>query len=139
MAKVRITTPQQQDWQLSGERARDPAASRLMADGGPASAYKIREPGSESAPQLVELRYHAYEVIELHCHDQDEILYILEGAMQVGGRTLGPGATLSIAGGVFYTFEAGPEGLHLLNFRPRIDTSFHLPDAATRGDAAVTA
>ena len=38
-----------------------------IGDGGPASAYKIRDPGSESTPQLVELRYHPREVIELHC------------------------------------------------------------------------
>ncbi len=128
MAKVRISTPEQKPWQVAPGRPDNPLAQAILADGAPASAYKIRDPGAESEPQLVELRYHPGEVIELHCHDESEILYILSGTMEVGARKLGAGTTLSIAGGVFYGFTAGPEGLHILNFRAHPDNSFHLPD-----------
>jgi hypothetical protein len=127
MAKVRITTPDKMPWQTSGLR-KTPEQLALLPDGGPASGYKLRAPGSPEDPQLVELRYHPGEVIELHSHDEAEILYILGGSMQINNRTLGPGATLFIGGGVFYGFTAGPEGLHFLNFRGRSDNSFHLPD-----------
>lgn len=127
MAKVRITAPEKQPWQVSGLRPRTEAAKAIMPDGGPASGYKIREPGTECAPQLVELRMHPHEEVELHCHDQDEIMYILSGEMQIGARKVGPGTTIYIGGGVFYAFKAGPEGLHFLNFRSHIDNSFHLP------------
>ena len=47
--------------------------------------------------------------------------------MRINNRTVGPGACLTIPGGVFYGFHAGPEGLRILNFRPRNDTTFNLP------------
>jgi hypothetical protein len=127
MAKVRINTSDQRPWQQSDMREKSELASVILADGGPASAYKIREPGSEADPQLVELRFHPGEVVELHCHDESEIMYILSGTMLLGNRTIGPGTTISIEGGVFYGFTAGPEGVHFLNFRSHIDNSFHLP------------
>lgn len=139
MAKVRITTPEKVPWQVAEGRAKSGPAHAAMPDGGPASAYKIREAGSKCDPQLVELRFHPGEVVELHCHDESEIMYILAGSMKFGSRTLGPGATISIKGGVFYGFTAGPEGVHFLNFRSHIDTSFHLPDRKQYYDTAVSA
>lgn len=138
MAKVRITTPDQQPWQVSGLRNESEAAKAIMSDGGPASAYKIREAGAETVPQLVELRMHPHEEVELHCHDEDEIMYILSGEMRIGSRTVGPGATIYIAGGVFYGFTAGAEGVHFLNFRAHIDNSFHLPGKRQIVDTAVS-
>ena len=137
MAKVRITTPDQRPWQQSGERVVSDLSNVVMADGGPASAHKIREPGSESDPQLVELRFHAGEVVELHCHDEAEIMYILSGAMELGNRTVGPGGCIYVDGGVFYSFTAGPEGVHFLNFRSHIDNSFHLPNRRKIVDTTV--
>ncbi|MEJ5975084.1 cupin domain-containing protein [Novosphingobium sp. PS1R-30] len=138
MAKVRITTPEQKPWQISPVRAEHAEARALLPDGGPASAYKIREPGSETTPQLVELRMHPHEEVALHSHDEDEIIYVLSGEMKVGTRTIGAGASLYIAGGVFYGFTAGPEGVHFLNFRARDDRSFHLPGKRQIIDTGVT-
>ncbi len=137
MAKVRITTADQQLWQRSPGRAGSELSDLAMPDGGPASAYKIREPGSASDPQLVELRFHPGEVVELHSHDEAEIMYVLSGAMVLGNRTVGPGACIYIDGGVFYGFTAGPEGVHFLNFRAHIDNSFHLPGKRQFIDTAV--
>lgn len=127
MAKVRITTPEQVPWQTSPARDGSEAARTIMDDGGPASAYKIREPGTDTDPQLVELRFHPDEEVELHCHDEPEIMYVLTGSMKLGSRTIGPGACVYIDGGVFYGFKAGPQGVHFLNFRSHLDNSFHLP------------
>ena len=128
MAKVRISTPDQRPWQQSNERVHSPLSDVVMEDGGPASAYKIREPGTDTDPQLVELRFHPGEVIELHCHDEPEIMYVLSGSMQFGSRMVGPGTCIYVDGGVFYGFTAGPEGVHFLNFRSHLDNSFHTPD-----------
>ena len=127
MAKVRIRTGEELEWKTSGIRADNEAARAILEDGGPASAYRIREPGTDMDPQLVELRFHAGEVVELHCHDEPEIMYILKGSMKLGSRTVGPGASITIAGGTFYGFTAGPQGVHFLNFRSHLDNSFHLP------------
>ena len=54
MAKVRITLPEQRPWQQSDLREPSAAAMAQMPDGGPASGYKLREPGSAETPQLVE-------------------------------------------------------------------------------------
>jgi quercetin dioxygenase-like cupin family protein len=127
MAKVRLTTADQQDWIVSGERKLDDAERSKLKQGELTSSYRIREPGDASSPQLVELRYEPGAEIQTHCHDEDEIIYVLSGAMVIGARTVGPGACLTVPGGVFYGFQAGPEGLAILNFRARPDGSFHLP------------
>lgn len=127
MAKVRLTTQDQQDWIVSGERDLDEAERAKLRQGELTSAYRMREPGGPDFPQLVELRYEPDAEIRLHSHDEDEIIYVLDGQMRVGSRTVGPGACLTVPGGVFYGFHAGPEGLRILNFRPREDTSFNLP------------
>ncbi|MDG2002763.1 MAG: hypothetical protein P8J20_05465 [Novosphingobium sp.] len=127
MAKVSIRTGDQLPWLVSGIRAENEAAKAILEDGGAASAYKIREPGTESDPQLVELRFHPHEEVELHSHDETEIMYILKGSMKLGEREVGPGTSITIEGGVFYGFTAGAEGVHFLNFRSHIDNSFHLP------------
>jgi quercetin dioxygenase-like cupin family protein len=138
MTKVRITTPEQKPWQVSGERVETELSRVIQDDGGAWSAYKIREPGTETELQLVELRFHPGEVTELHCHDEDELIYILSGSMIVNNRTLGPGTTMYIGGNVFYGFTAGPEGLHFLNFRGHIDNSFHLPGRRKIVDTSVS-
>lgn len=127
MARVRLTTEDQQDWIVSGERQLNEEDRAKLRQGELQSAYRIREPGSGEHPQLVELHYEPESEIRLHAHDEDEIIYVLDGAMRINNRTVGPGACLTIPGGTFYGFHAGPEGLRILNFRPREDTSFHLP------------
>jgi quercetin dioxygenase-like cupin family protein len=127
MAKVRLTTEEQQPWIVSGERSIGEEERGKLRQGELTSEFRIREPGGEDNPQLVELRYQPNSEIRLHSHDQDEIIYVLDGAMRINNRTIGPGACLTIPGGVFYGFHAGPEGLRILNFRPRIDGTFNLP------------
>ncbi len=130
MARVRLTTEDQQSWTVSGERDLDEGERAKLRQGELTSAYRMREPGDASSPQLVELRYEPDAEIRVHSHDEDEIIYVLSGEMRINNRKFGPGATLTVPGGVFYGFHAGPEGLRILNFRPRIDTSFNLPPGA---------
>jgi hypothetical protein len=53
-----------------------------------------------------------------HYHTDDEIIFILSGAMIVGSRELGPGTALAIDSNTIYSFKTGPEGLEFINFRP---------------------
>jgi quercetin dioxygenase-like cupin family protein len=57
-------------------------------------------------------------VIEPHAHTDDEIIYLLRGAIHLGARVLGPGDALHVAGNTLYGFKVGPEGCEFLNFRP---------------------
>src|SRR5579864_4131422 len=86
MAKVRLTTGDQQDWIVSGERQLDDAERGKLGQGELTSSYRVREPGDASSPQLVELRYEPGAVIQPHCHDEDEIIYVRSGAMVIGAR-----------------------------------------------------
>jgi mannose-6-phosphate isomerase-like protein (cupin superfamily) len=128
MARVKLTLPEQCPWLTMSNAPPTDETRAKLAEGELSSEFKLREAGSELTPQLVELRYPPNAEIRLHAHDEDEIMYVLEGAMRINSRTVGPGACLYIAGHTFYGFHAGPEGLHLLNFRPRKDASFHLPE-----------
>ncbi|MGE3690784.1 MAG: cupin domain-containing protein [Novosphingobium sp.] len=127
MNRVRVTTQDRQEWIVSGERDLGAAERAKLRQGELTSAYRMREPGGDKSPQLVELRYEADAEIRIHSHDEDEIIYVLSGEMRIGNRKLGPGATLTVPGGVFYGFRAGPKGLTILNFRPCADASFNLP------------
>lgn len=127
MGKVRLTTGDQQEWIISGERQLEDEDRGKLKQGELTSSYRIREPGDAVSPQLVELTYQPGAEIQTHCHDEDEIIYVLSGAMVIGARTVGPGACLTVPGKTLYGFHAGPEGLHVLNFRARPDSSFHLP------------
>lgn len=129
MAKVRLTTDDQQDWIVSGERQLDDEERGKLRQGELTSRYRVREPGGAESPQLVELTYEPGAEIQTHCHDEDEIIYVLSGAMVIGARTVGAGACLTVPGGTFYGFRAGPQGLKILNFRSRPDSTFHLPPA----------
>jgi len=127
VARVRLTTEDQQDWIVSGESDHDEEMRAKLRQGELTSAYRMREPGGTDFPQLVELRYEPDAEIRLHSHDEAEIIYVAEGEMRINNRVVGPGACLTIPGGVFYGFHAGPNGLRILNFRPRQDSTFNLP------------
>jgi hypothetical protein len=56
--------------------------------------------------------------IGTHRHTEDELIFVTEGEMRLGRRTLGPGAALAIDKDTQYGFETGPAGLTFLNYRP---------------------
>lgn len=83
------------------------------------------EEGTDNSPQLFRVRHDPGVVTDIHAHDEDEIIYVMEGEMIVGNRVLKPGSSVYVAGNTLYGFKAGPNGLTFLNFRPRVDRTFH--------------
>ncbi|MDE2405671.1 MAG: hypothetical protein KGM17_13470 [Sphingomonadales bacterium] len=53
----------------------------------------------------------------VHCHSEDEIIFVIDGEIRLGNRISGPGTALFIAAGTMYAFLPGPAGLHFINFR----------------------
>ena len=53
----------------------------------------------------------------IHCHSEDEIIFITAGGMRLGNRPAGPGTALCIAADTLYSFLPGPSGLSFINFR----------------------
>lgn len=124
MAVVRIREDAELPWinpqvYLSEEKRQKLSSGELTVQA------RIREMGSADSPQLVEFLYEPDAEIQVHAHDEDEIMFVRAGEMHVGNRVLQPGASIYIAGGTLYGFKAGPNGLQILNFRPRQDITFY--------------
>jgi len=132
MARVRIRTEEQLDWQQSREGDEGDYDREKLRESELTTQFRVREMGSDASPQLIELLYQPHAEIQLHAHDEDEIIFVLRGEMRVGQRTFPPGTSIFVAGGTFYSFRAGAEGLQILNFRPRKDMTFHIPADRSR-------
>lgn len=57
-----------------------------------------------------------------HSHSEDEILYMLDGDIQVGPTTLGPDTGVCIPGNQVYGFRSGDRGFRFLNYRRDVST-----------------
>lgn len=53
----------------------------------------------------------------LHSHSEDEVIFIIGGAMRLGAQLHGPGSAVAIHAETKYQFDVGPEGLQFINFR----------------------
>jgi len=88
-------------------------------------------PGAEGELQLFEVNLSPGVTAESHAHEQSEIIYVLEGQLRFGATVLNPGDSVQIEGMTLYGFEAGPEGVRFINFRPRQDLTFYKRDELT--------
>jgi quercetin dioxygenase-like cupin family protein len=98
---------------------------------------RFHHPGSDDELQLFEVRFPPETEITPHAHDEDEIIYVLDGELHLGARTLLPGMSVYIPGRTLYGFRAGSEGVRFLNFRPREDlTRLTIDDLRARSPEA---
>lgn len=130
-AKVRIHDARDSKWRSAREAA-TPEVLALLSEGELSSEIYVHERGTEDSPRLSEVRFPPHAAVEVHSHDEDEIIYIVKGELRLGQRPLGPGSSLFVSGGTFYSFSAGPAGVQFLNFRPRKDGSYNLPPPRSR-------
>jgi quercetin dioxygenase-like cupin family protein len=85
----------------------------------------FHEFGSENELQLAELDFIPHAEAVIHKHDNDEIIYVVSGEMHFGNKILKAGDSIYIPGNTFYSFNAGPNGLRVVNFRGKSDISFY--------------
>lgn len=124
MARIRIQTEEKLEWVMAKDRPRGSIEQSELREGELTVGVRIREPGTASSSQLLELRYEPNAEIQLHAHDEDEIIFVREGEILLGNNVYGPGTSIFVAGHTLYGFSAGPNGLQILNFRPRQDFTF---------------
>lgn len=67
--------------------------------------------------QLLEIKWEPDSKNHAHAHEIDELVVVTQGSMRFGSRWLGPGSSVLIPRLTLYSFDAGPEGLTVLNFR----------------------
>jgi quercetin dioxygenase-like cupin family protein len=92
--------------------------------GSPGSS-RMRHPGGENEPQLFEIVARPNLQVDVHAHQEDEIIYVISGELRLGARALQPGDSVMIPGMTLYGFKSGPEGARFLNFRGRRDCTFY--------------
>ncbi len=74
------------------------------------------EPG-ERGMSLVHVWFKSGYVLPFHSHNVDCLYYILGGELRMGSHTLGRGDGFFIPADHGYGYEAGPDGVELLEFR----------------------
>jgi quercetin dioxygenase-like cupin family protein len=123
MSRVRIREEHELPWMLTRSLVK-PEDLERFSDGELNSKVRFREVGSDNSPQLFEVEFAPDSEVKIHAHEEDEIIFVLTGQMQVGSRVLGPGASVFIKGNTLYGFKVGHQGMTFLNFRPRLDATF---------------
>ncbi len=134
MGKVKIVEAGATPW-LAVRDVVDPAVAEKMSQAERDGQVRIFHAGTEHSPQLFEARLEPNLEVEVHAHEENEIIYVLEGKLLIGKKSLGPGASIFVEGGTLYGFRSGPNGLHFLNFRPRTDEGFVTRDEFLARDA----
>lgn len=123
MAKIHVQDGAKNVW-TSIRSVIGPELQQRMTDGELQGDFKPHDRGDPTGLELLEVYYPPHAVIKLHAHHEDEIIYVVDGAIRLGDRLYGKGSSVFVAGETLYGFEAGPEGLHMVNFRARSDHSF---------------
>jgi quercetin dioxygenase-like cupin family protein len=80
--------------------------------------------GAPEEPRLVEWRFPPNARVEPHAHDTDEIIVVVDGRIEFGVRSLGIGSSIFIPKMTLYSFQAGPDGLSILNFHQRFSAGY---------------
>ena len=130
MKKVRIHAVEDIRWTRIRDRAGDPPPKiySLLAASELDSSMTYHEFGNDEEPQLAELEYVPGAEAVMHKHDDDEIIYVVRGQMRFGNKVLNAGSSVYIPGNTYYSFTAGADGVHIVNFRARCDVSFYVPE-----------
>lgn len=134
MASIRVHDSAQMPWRTAADVAAERGVELMEEFRG--TSLVFHERGDAEHPQLFELRFEPGAEVSVHAHEQDEILYVAGGTLRLGNREVGPGSSVFVAGNTLYSFGAGKDGLHLLNFRPRHDQSHISPEQHAAARAA---
>jgi hypothetical protein len=131
MSKVRIHDRRELRWQ----HMRDVVCvdmARTLTDRELDSSLAYHERGDPHSPQLCEMKYLPNAMVDPHAHSEDEIMYLLEGSIHIGARTIESGTSVFIAAATLYGFSTGADGARMLVFRPRGGARFVAKDEFLR-------
>ncbi len=122
MATIKFVRGEDRAFPLLSERIKsDPVLAEMAKDWPPEDMMTgvfTHHGGSEEEPQLLEIKFPPNHKNDSHAHDADEIFVVVEGSIKFGTQVYGVGSSVFIPKMTLYSFQAGPEGLTFLNFRP---------------------
>jgi len=84
---------------------------------GGGAGQKVRMAYSRPGMSLTHVWFKSGYPLPLHSHTGDCLYYLLAGSVRVGTETLGPGDGFFVGSDVPYTYETGPDGAEVLEFR----------------------
>lgn len=83
---------------------------------GERSVVLFKEPG-EQGFSLIQLWFKSGYILPPHSHDGDCLYYVTGGELRIGTQVLRKGDGMHIPAHCGYSYEAGPEGVEVLEFR----------------------
>lgn len=92
------------------------ALGEFEREGGGAG-QTVRMAYSRPGMSLTHVWFKSGYPLPLHSHTGDCLYYLLAGSIRVGTETLGPGDGFFVGSDVPYTYETGPDGAEVLEFR----------------------
>lgn len=81
----------------------------------------------ENGFSLVKAWFGPHYVLPRHTHDGDCLYFVLEGSLIMGSQTLEAGDGFFVPSDAPYAYEAGPEGVIVLEFRTRTSFGMNIP------------
>lgn len=81
------------------------------------------EPGA-AGMSLAYIWFKSGYILPRHSHDTDCLYFVMAGALRMGTQILRKGDGMFIPANAGYTYEAGPEGVEVLEFRNATHFSF---------------
>ncbi len=122
MATIRFVRGEDRTFPSLSDRAKSGSRGGDTPKGWPAEDMRTRvfshHEDTYDAPQLIEVVFPPNHKNQAHAHDADEIIVVVEGSMKFGSQVYGAGSSVFIPKMTLYSFQAGPEGVIFLNFRP---------------------
>lgn len=113
----------------------DPEDQKALQADGPRSenivlgshdAVLFRGDGDEGF-SLVKVSFAPHYVLPRHTHDADCLYYVAEGSLVMGSQVLEAGDGFFVPSDAPYAYEAGPDGVVVLEFRTRTSFGMNIP------------
>jgi len=107
------------------------AAGTYPVDSGAKAMLLFCEPGDEGI-SLSYVWFKSGYILPRHSHNADCLYYVMNGELHMGTQVVRKGDGVFIPTDAAYTYEAGPNGVEVLEFRnaTRFHFKFHGNDAA---------
>jgi quercetin dioxygenase-like cupin family protein len=77
----------------------------------------VRQPLAEGGFSLVHAWFKGHYPVPRHSHDADCLYYVISGSLDMGNQVLAAGDTFFVPAGAPYQYDAGPDGVEVLEIR----------------------
>jgi len=124
LAHITIRSRENTPGLVTRDAITEPEIRGKLSEGDLGTIVFTYHPGGPDKLQLFEVEVEPNGELSPHGHHHDEILYVLEGEMHLGGRILREGTSVYIPAMTAYLIKAGSRGLRFLNFFGRGDGGY---------------